>query len=261
MSKNTVFLGAVLAFATVFSSCGDSKKSGNEQTKEASVVEAPAEPVAEVVDAICVYDGLSLRKEPKRQGKWVSSISLGEKVTFLGDTVKEGKVTYGKVKLSDGKEGWVSDYGIVTNAKAGAVMKESPVYRRPDMLTVTQTKFNMADLVAVGEEKDGWVSVVGKKRTKKGWLRAEDITTDSKEVTAAVLLSKELGSLDGNIDLEKAQAFLENTPFKESMFVKALKEMVEQASSEERSDIEEGQEDDFEGEGEADSDQEEGATE
>ena len=57
--------------------------------------------------AISTWEGQILTDEPA--GKWSATIAFGEELTLLGDTSYSDakKKMYEKVKLADGKTGWV----------------------------------------------------------------------------------------------------------------------------------------------------------
>lgn len=178
------------------------------------------------IPAVCIWDGAGLRAEPNQNGKWLSSLCLGETMTWLGpakiDTSSKKPIEYIMVELSDSTIGWASSYLIVTNATLGALKVDSPVYKRPDAVTKTNDTFSMMDMVAVTQEQDDWVQVIGEKRKKKGWIRKAVITTSKPDVTFAILANKEFQKEDGRSRREKIQAILENTPYKDSYFARQI---------------------------------------
>ena len=56
------------------------------------------------IDTISIWDGVALRAEPRRTGKWLASISLGERVFWLGESQIDStndQYEYLKVELSE----------------------------------------------------------------------------------------------------------------------------------------------------------------
>jgi len=181
------------------------------------------------IESICIWDGLSLRKEPTSKGKWLSAVSLGETVFWLEKTSidsSDNDREYMKVELSDSTVGWVSGYGIVPNAKVGAVVDEAPVSRRPDLLTMTDKAFDFMDMIAITEEKDGWVKVVGEKREKRGWIQKERTTTDRIEVTVAILAKKELTASEDGSRQDTIESIIRKSPYPQSHIIGRLKRMI-----------------------------------
>ncbi len=75
--------------------------------------------------SVCIEDGMSLRSEPSKTSKLLTTVSLGEEVSWLGKTEKDLKTgqEYYQIKLSDGTTGWILTRGVVTAAKP-AVLAE-----------------------------------------------------------------------------------------------------------------------------------------
>ena len=181
------------------------------------------------IDTISIWDGVALRAEPRRTGKWLASISLGERVFWLGESQIDStndQYEYLKVELSDGTVGWASKYVVVVNSRVGAVKKETPVYKRPDPLTMSDEMFEVMDMVAITDEKDGWMEVVGEKREKSGWMRLENITTDKGDVTVAILAMKALREKDEIPLYQKIHEIIDKTPYPESIFIPILRQMI-----------------------------------
>ena len=86
-------------FILLFTMCGEQR----------TVVEEPV--IKERIETICVWDRLSLRDD---NGRWLSALSLGEKVIWLGETKVDSSQNdrkYLKVELSDSTTGWASAWG------------------------------------------------------------------------------------------------------------------------------------------------------
>lgn len=228
--KNTFSIALIMASLSVGiflqgCSSGNSNNSGESTDSTSTDTEAPATAEQKEVPAISLWDGISVRQEPSKQGKWLSSITLGETVTFLGQTAidstdKDRK--YLKVVLSDGTEGWSVEYGLAVDAKLAATRADAAIYKRPDMLTVTKTIIDPMSMVAVEEENGEFVKVVGKERKKKGWILKSKLVFDSEEVAVAVLAEKQLKKVGNSYDPKALETFLENVPFKSTDFYNDL---------------------------------------
>ncbi|NIT57775.1 MAG: SH3 domain-containing protein, partial [Aliifodinibius sp.] len=110
----------------------------------------------DTLSCVCIWDKVPLRAEPRRDGKWLSSLSLGETVQWFGETAidsSDKNREYLRIQLSDGKTGWASSYGLVKDSEVGAVKEATFLYRRPDLLTITDEKLESMDMVAVDEDK------------------------------------------------------------------------------------------------------------
>jgi hypothetical protein len=75
--RNYYYLLACAFLALGLYSC-----SGNEK-KETAEETIAQEEAPKMVDAVSIWEGISVRKEPSSDGKWISSISLGEKVLIV----------------------------------------------------------------------------------------------------------------------------------------------------------------------------------
>ena len=124
-------------------------------------------------NGVCVVPA-SIRAEANQTSKWLSSLSVGETVTLEGNPRKDPKdpqVEYVKVKLSDGTEGYVSTWCLVRGAYVAVVHRTAKIYKRPDLLSDSETSFEMLNIVAVDEEKGTWIHAIGENRAKGGWIR------------------------------------------------------------------------------------------
>ena len=231
MLRNLLFL--LTASALSLSSCNKAKKNESGSSSDSKKIEASTEAkpvkIVEEKPTVCIWDKTSLLATPDSKGKWLSSISLGESVVFLGEKQndKNSKRVYCKVRLSDGKEGWANEYCIVIDGSLAAIIKDSPLHKRPDPLTLTDKKFLTGEMLAIAETKGDWIKVVGKQRKKLGWLKVSSITSKTEEVTTAILMTKKIGSINGELDVEKAKSFIEEAPYKDAYFIKYLEEKLE----------------------------------
>lgn len=175
---------------------------------------------------VCIIDGIALREEPVKSGKWMTSISLGEIVKDLGKTQTDPADkdrSYTKVQLSDGRTGWAATTGLVVNARLGAIKEDATIYKRPDPLTATNTKIEFMTPVAITQEKSDWVEFISTNRKKKGWIKKDAVTSDPADTSVAVLALKKLRAKDP----QSLRKFLESAPNQDSYFIRKLQERAD----------------------------------
>ncbi|WP_296619286.1 SH3 domain-containing protein [Marivirga sp.] len=222
---------AILAFG-LFSCSGNENKESEE--KESTKQEAP-----KMVDAVSIWDGISVREEPSSDGKWISSISLGEKVLITGKTAvdsTEKNREYVEIKLGDDQQGWVVKDFVVEGTAVTAV-REAQIFKRPDLLTKTDKSFSSMDVLALMDTKDEWVEVKGKKQGDKwfssGWVKRTDLSDNEVDIAVAVYAQKALEIEDEEERSEAIQEILENESFTSSQFIVDLKDELDELNSEE----------------------------
>lgn len=238
MKKNS--LTPVYFVAIFLLSCLYSCKSGKQEgTKEDTGLFKSKK------QAVCIWNGTPLRKEPKRKGKWLSGINLGEKVTYLGESKVDSNYKnreYYKVELSDETQGWAGSFGIVVDASTAAIKTETPLYKRPDMLTASDKTLEPVEFIVITEEKDGWIEVIGNQKRFKGWIKNENITNNDEDVAIAVLVAKEFPKGLDNATIEDLEAFIDELPYKKSGFVNILnKTLAEKKAEEDEKEMMEGE--------------------
>jgi hypothetical protein len=221
MSRLTVLLFALLVALVA---CGDGKP-----TEEKTTVEKPV--VAETKAAVCVWDKGSVRETPTKDGKWLNAMSLGEKVTWLGETVSDstsGNTTtdYYKVKLSDGQEGWVSEWVVEIDAQPAVMTAETQVFKRPDLITGTKTKLDKMEFAAIIKTEGEWAQFVGSQKKKKGWIKAAGFSTDDVDIAVGLLATKALAEKDSSKMAEKINEILDNNAFQSSVFLNDLEKAL-----------------------------------
>ena len=111
--RNSRFVAALALAGIVALAAGCGKKQGSSENQNAgdqTKTEQPAPAEEPAYNAVCIYDGISLKTEPAKAGKWLASLSLGETVVWLGDSSVDQteKRSYQKIQLSDGKTGWAA---------------------------------------------------------------------------------------------------------------------------------------------------------
>lgn len=219
---SNLFVFVIMASLLIFS-CSNNKSTDNS-------TETAKEEVATATPAVCVYDwsanGLQVLEDFNNPKSHETFVKLGETVKYLGETSTDtiNKRNYCKIELSDGTKGWTrSDY-IINNATRGAIITNTPVYERPDILTKSSKKsYDAIDLVVITEGKDGWYNVTGRNNQNTGWVQKENISVNKEDVDMSILARKEVMDSKGNIIDEKLNDFINNAPYQSSKIVELLK--------------------------------------
>lgn len=231
MKKTVQFSIAVLAIS-LFVSC----KSKNPQTtSESTVQDSPAV-------AVCIWDKVSLKESPADKGKWLASLSLGEKCTYLDDSKEDnsGKkpVTYYKVQLLDKQEGWVQSDFVILKSKPATIVKEAEVYSRPDLLTKTNKSFSAMDIVAVKSEQGDFIEIAGKRKAGKwietGWIKPANVSYTDVDIAVAKYGGKALEITDRQKRNAAINEIINNSDYKSSVFINTLFRMVDDSVSTEK---------------------------
>lgn len=226
MKKNLYFIFILLSVVALFS-CKGKKGQGE---GDSTAVEATEDGTF----AVCVFDRASLKETPEEKGKWLESLSIGEKCEYLDDTKEDNSgskpVKYYKVRLQGGKEGWVQANLISLNSKPAALNQNADVYSRPDLLTKTSKKYSKMDIVAVSATEGDFIQVTGKRRDGKwvetGWIKGTNVTYSDVDVAVAKFGSKALAMTDEVKQKEALQEILNNTDFSNSIFIPDLNSIV-----------------------------------
>ncbi|MEO0471945.1 MAG: SH3 domain-containing protein [Bacteroidota bacterium] len=180
---------------------------GGENTEQAPSAEAAADspeteasaasavPAPAAKQAICLWPQVGLRdKAGRKDAEYLTGISFGEKVELLGESVEvaEEKRTYIKVRLSDGKEGFVNSYLFAEDAERMVATSEIDVYKRPDLTTFKGDKIKRGQLVALTNNQEGnWTELMALERKPSGWVQSTDnLSSDEIDVTVAVLYGR-----------------------------------------------------------------------
>lgn len=185
-------------------------------------------------DAVCIWDRVSLYEAPSEKSKWLTAVSLGEKVVFLKETVVDSAaskpVEYLKVKLLDGKIGWVRTDFIILDAKPAVFIADANFYNRPDLMTKSNNAFSMMDIVAVKGEQDGWMEIRGKRSKgtwiETGWIRPENLSFAEVDLAVAKFTQSALALKDADKKLAALKDIANNSDFSQSVFMQFLQEKV-----------------------------------
>lgn len=185
-------------------------------------------------EAVCIWDNISLKESPDKSGKWLASISLGEKCIFLNnekeDINGEKKTRYLKMQLKDGKEGWVQSDFIVVGGKAGVVTQDAVIYSRPDLLTITGKSFSKMDIIGVKGIQNDFIEVAGKRKDGKwietGWIKAPNISNSEIDIAVAKYAAKALAATESGKRDAAIREIVDNNDLKGSVFIADLKNMI-----------------------------------
>jgi hypothetical protein len=143
---------------------------------------------------VSLSDQAAVRELSDSKSKYITSLSLAEQVEWLGDSVVDPsnpKRSYLKVRMTDGKEGWVNAWQLAAPAQAAVLLEKTPLYKRPDQATASGKSIAAASLVASVAAKEGdWVELITMNRTQRGWALRPGFSTDPQDLLAASLLRK-----------------------------------------------------------------------
>lgn len=181
--------------------------------------------------AVSVFDKVPVRAEPKKDGKYLTSLNLGEAMSYLGEEVadsNDAKRKFYKVELSDGTVAWARTYGVITDATPAAIISETPVYKRPDLVNKTTKVLNPLEFVVIVGEKDDWVEIVGVHKKKKGWIKKQYLKTKDEDVAVSTLAYKSILSVDGTLAAEDVPDFLDELPYTNTAFDGYLQQIADE---------------------------------
>ncbi len=235
----TFFL--LFVFALFIAACGGETTDENETDTDTDVdTEQDVDNVEQNEEApiICLWSAVSIRETPDTKGKWKTTIYLGEKGTYLGetvsDTVPKKPVEYAKIRLTDGTTGWIEKRFMAIDAEPYALRESSKLYKRPDILSAGKDEFDKMQYVVVLEEQEDWVKVKGLKKEvgwyREGWVKKDHLTADEIDVTVAVLAYRAMGKKENKDKLEALNEILENTDLSSSQFFSEIRSLVDELS-------------------------------
>jgi hypothetical protein len=181
-------------------------------------------------DAVCVWDNVSLKEAPTESSKWLSSISIGEKVTYLeetkDDTSGKKSVTYYKIKLKDDKTGWALSDFIIVGSKPAVISTDVELYSRPDLLTKTGKMYKAMDIIAVKSEQNDFLEISGKRQEGKwietGWIKNNGISYSDIDIAVAKYARKALDIADSKKRADAIKEIVNNPDFSGSIFISTL---------------------------------------
>ncbi len=183
--------------------------------------------------AVCVLDKLSVRDAPSKSGKYLTNISLGETVTFLGqsaiDSTDQNK-EYVQVRLLDGTSGWSLSSFIIPDSKTMVFVEDAEVYKRPDLLTKANKKYSAMDIVAVKQQEGDWMEVTGKrlegKYIESGWVKNSNVSDKEEDIAVAKFAQAALAISNEDERVEAIRGIVDNSDLSGSVFISKLKTML-----------------------------------
>lgn len=219
-----------LLIAAVLTACGSQNNSDN-----GILVQEEEKGEALKTTATCIWKEVSVKDTPSEKGKYLTSVFLGERFTFLEDTASEKvgdkRTLYTKIQLTDGKEGWVRSDFIAVGATGAAFTKEATIYKRPDLMTSTSKTFATMDFVAIKTTStSGWVEVVGKRVGDSwfttGWVKKESLTERDVDVAFSIFYHKAMDNKDLEKQTKELRALLLRDELSNSIFYAAVDNSV-----------------------------------
>ena len=227
MKHTYIFLIIITA---IFISCESKNNSDNgilvQEEEKADAVKSTA---------TCIWKEVSVKDSPSEKGKFLTSVFLGERFTFLEDTASEKvgdkRILYTKIQLTDGKEGWVRSDFIAVGATGAAFTKEATIYKRPDLMTSTSKTFSMMDFVAIKTTStSGWVEVIGKRVGDSwfttGWVKKENLTERDVDVAFSIFYQRAMDNKDFEKQTKELEALLLKDELSNSIFYAAVDNRV-----------------------------------
>ena len=235
--KNLFSLLIILSFMAFFScKSGADKPSGDGGSDAAGTEEVVT---AEEAPAVSIYWGnLGLRDAPEKDGKWLTSIKMGEKLTSLGITAMDSanNTEYVKVRLMDGKEGWTQSNLVVVNADAAVLVSEAEIYSRPDLLNKTDKKYSKMDVVAVIQAEGDWIEVKGKRGegswVESGWIKPISISYEDYDIAVALYTRMAMKEKDTEKKIAALEDIIQNQDLSKSELIPEVIQILNSVKSE-----------------------------
>lgn len=228
--NNPVLLICLTLFALIISCKSDKQKllqSQKDMKREAK----------EKVSGVCIWDGIAIREEPSRNSQLISTLNLGESFYYLNEIAIDSShknQKYLNIELSDGSVAWAAEFGLIIDARTGVVKDKVPIYKRPDLLTISNEEYSPMDILAITEESDDWLKVTGEKKKLKGWIKKSFVSMNEEDIAFALIAKRELYSKDDKPLLDKIQNILDNNPYPGSMFVETLNKIAQEEKNKKR---------------------------
>lgn len=232
--KRTSIVGTCIAVALIGADCKKVNKENNSPKQQSAVnlqnQNTGGQPQnLSTKGIVCIWDGLIIRETPLKNGKILSTMSLGETVFDLDSSstdANDKKREYYKVRLSDGKEGWTPSYGAIKNASPAVFKTNASLYKRPDLLTITETRFAPMEFVAITSSMEDWIEVTSEQKKKSGWVKKDAITKAREDIATAVLINKKFLSADGLSNTDKIKTLITDAPYPGSVFISLLQQKL-----------------------------------
>jgi len=178
------------------------------------------------IPSVCIYDITPVKMEPAQKGRWISSLELGEKVIWLNEEkadVNDSNKKYLKIRLSDGKEGWVPENTLAIDSRPAVVIRKCAIYLRPDLVTITNKEYAPMEFVAVSKLENEWCEAKGREGEKRGWIKSETISLKDNDIAVALMADKAFKETSKDKKKEKLEAIISNPLFADALFIDTLK--------------------------------------
>jgi predicted small secreted protein len=234
MNHKIFFTPVIIAFTALFIL---SVTCRSDKLKESKSLKDNKLSVKEKVTGVCIWDGIAIREKPSRNSELISTLNLGESFYYLNVNAEDSSYRnrkYLKIELSDGTVAWAAEFGLIIDAKTGVVKEKVPVYKRPDLLTISDREFSPMDIVAITEENDDWIKVTGEKKKLKGWIKKSFVSFNEEDIAFSLIAKRELADSDDKPLLDKIQNILNNNPYPTSIFVETLNEIAREEKNKKR---------------------------
>ncbi|MBN2214340.1 MAG: SH3 domain-containing protein [Bacteroidales bacterium] len=196
------------------------------KNRESQVVEEKAD--LQDIPSVCIWDRISVRNEPVRKAPVISNLNLGESVTYLGNSAVDSSYknqVYCQIRLSDERTAWVPAFSLVTGAKPAVLVREVPVYLRPDLLTITDRSMGSMEIVAVAEESDDWIRFYSEKKKQDGWIKSDALSFNKEDIAFSLYAGRILNAETSAGLAEKIDSILKYNLYPNSVFVSLLEEI------------------------------------
>lgn len=246
MKRSYLLLAVTTFFVFACGNSNESSTSNDETTANSSMSEDDDESedgddeseASSTQYGICLWKELSLKDGAGADAKWKTTIYLGEKMDYSGNsetiTEKGKEVTYHEVSLIDDTKGWVRADFVSLNAQRAALKTQSKVYKRPDILTATEKELDEMDFVAVLKEKGDWVQIKCKRPSDKwfvsGYVKKSNLSFEETDVAVSLLYQKAQASKNEDDKAKALEQILDNQDLKTSGFYGKIKNMMEESS-------------------------------
>ncbi len=243
-----IFLGLLLMLV-LSNGCNQGRADVGEIVTEEEAPVVPKDTLSLLRSAVCIWSPYaSLRREPGRKlytkdkkENWMVSIRYGEVVELMDSTVtvESEKRDYMKVRLTDGKEGWVYEYLFEKYAKPAVILKKTELYRRPNLMTLRDDFLSPGEIIVLiqdpkhASENKSWYHVSSKRKIKKGWIHQPNhISTSSRDVKAALLFHKADDTKSTDMKLDRLNSILKVPGFEKSQLYGMVEQKIKEVENE-----------------------------
>jgi len=198
----------------------------------------------EGMTSVCAWESVRLFRRPG-ESALVGSVLFGEELTHVGQEalVKEEKRNYLLVKTAEGKIGWINEVFLVKDAGLVVVLERTRLYENPASFSSAKDDFFKAgELAILSNYQDDWIFLVGKEKSKSGWIKGYDIlSVDPEDVAIASMLQKARAKESPEEQIASMRSIGQVRGFVESPLAPIIKNEISRISRRERDDRTEGE--------------------